>query len=395
MLVPRRFATLPGFGSRSDRLPDASYIELVMLLLEGRLPIAVMSLSVVSVAVLSQLERPDTRAIAFACAIVILLMIRTFIVTIFMRTARIGPMTIEAVCKWEMRYARTVLPYAILFGLFNLHLVNIGGEAVRLMVVAQTFGFCAGIVSRGFFRPQLCVLMVLMGSLPTATGFIILAARTNGPRGVVFAVVGILFCIFAVSSLETVRHLYRAILAQLATKRELAAFARVDPLTGLANRLAMREKLKSEEMGEVGSRSFALLLIDLDGFKAVNDGYGHPTGDRVLCEIAKRLTETVGEQGLAVRMGGDEFCVIQTRLAKPGDAETLGIKLIKALSEPVEGRETLIQIGASIGIAIEDGSVGDIDTLIERADSALYRAKRYGGNNLRVWRSAPKLTLAA
>lgn len=395
MPVPRHFARLPGIGSRSDRIPDASHIELVTLLLGGRLPIAVMALSIVSVAILSQLERHDSRAIAFAGAIFVLLTFRGVLVTVFMRAAQITPPTIETICKWEARYVRIALPYAILFGLFNLHLVNVGGEAVRLMVVAQTFGFCAGIVSRGFVRPQLCVMMVMMGSLPTATGFLLLAIHTDDKRGVVFAVVGALFAIFAVSSLETVRHLYRALLAQLAIKRELAAFARVDPLTGLANRLAMREKLENEEMHAEELPSFAVLLIDLDGFKAVNDRHGHPTGDLVLREIARRLKDTVGEHDLAVRMGGDEFCVIQSRLSGPVDAEELGKRLIAILSEPIANTQTPLQIGASVGIAIEDGSVGDIDTLIERADSALYRAKRYGGNNLRVWRSAPKLTLAA
>jgi diguanylate cyclase (GGDEF)-like protein len=393
--VPRQFAKLPRFGSRADQMPAASYIELVALLLQGRVPIAVMALSILSVSVLSQLERPDMRSVAFAVAIFVLLIIRALIVTVFLRVSRAASLTLEVVRKWEVRYARTVLPYAVLFGLFNLHLINMGGDAVRLLVVAQTFGFCAGIVSRGFVRPQLCVLMVLLGSLPTAAGFIILAVRMGGSEGLVFGFVGTLFAIYTISSLETARHLYRAILAQLSTKRELAAFARVDPLTGLANRLAMREKLEREGMRPDGAKTFALLLIDLDGFKGINDRHGHPIGDRVLQEIGRRLTEAVGEQGLAVRTGGDEFCVIQTKFLKVADAESLGKTLIAALSMPMTEDGTLLQIGSSIGIAIEDGSVRNIDVLIERADSALYRAKRYGGNNLRIWRSAPKLTLAA
>jgi diguanylate cyclase (GGDEF)-like protein len=393
--VSRRFSKLPEFRSRSERLSDASYIELVTLLLGGRFPIAVMALSVVSVGILSQLERQDDRALAFAGGILVLLMIRAGIVTAFMRSAKTAPLTMAATCKWEVRYVGIVLPYAILLGLFNFHLVNTGDEAVRLLVVAQTFGFCAGMVSRGFVRPQLCALMVLMGGLPTATGFLILAARTAGPSGIVFAAVGTLLGIFAVSALETVRYLYRAILAQLSTKRELAAFARVDPLTGLANRLAMREKLASEEDCGEKAQSFALLLIDLDGFKGVNDQHGHPAGDRLLREVARRLTEAVRDEDLAVRLGGDEFCVIQTGLAKAVDAEAMGRRLIEVLSEPMMDKGALLQIGSSIGIALEDGSVGDIDILIERADSALYQAKRNGGNTLRVWRNAPKLTLAA
>jgi diguanylate cyclase (GGDEF)-like protein len=379
---------------RGRSLPDTTYAELVTLVIGGRLPIVIMALTVIAVATLAHFERPDGRALGLAGGILILLVLRTLLVTAFIRATKAGPLPIETIRRWEVRYARVVIPYAILLGLFSLHLVVTSGEAVRLLVAIETYGFCAGMVSRGFVRPQLCALMVLIVAFPTAAGFFIVAANVHGLHAITFAIVGALIAVYALTSLETVRHLYGAMLTQLATKRELAAFARIDPLTGLANRLAMREKLVSEKHRD-GHRLFAILSLDLDGFKAVNDEFGHPAGDRLLREIGRRLMEAMDEGDMAVRMGGDEFCVVQTSIEQDIDAEAMGNRLIKALNEPFFDNGTLLQVGSSIGVALEDGSVDDIDLLLERADSALYRAKRYGGNTLRVWRSSQKLNLVA
>ncbi|WP_293882943.1 GGDEF domain-containing protein [Sphingomonas sp.] len=377
------------------RLPDDSYTELVTMLIDGRIPIAVMALTIVAVVVLDQIKEWDSWTLALACGILVLLALRALVVTLFVNRSRAHAFPVGLVQDWEVRYVRVILPYVTLLGLFNFHLAITGGEGVRLLVAVDTFGFCAATVSRGFVRPQLCALMVLIGALPTAVGFLFMAAASEGVAAVAFATVGGLTTIYAVSSLETVRHLYRAMLAQLATKRELAAFARVDPLTGLANRLAMRETLAREIAHDCESASLALLMIDLDGFKAVNDRLGHPIGDRLLCEIGRRLGRIVREGDLAVRLGGDEFCVIQTGIASSSTAEALANRIIKTLAEPFLCDGDSVQVGSSIGVALDDGSIADIDDLMERADSALYRAKRQGGNTLRFWRSTAKLTLAA
>jgi hypothetical protein len=259
MLVSR--IPLRSFWTRGkpEHLSDSAYAELVTMLLDGRLPIAVMALTIVTVGYLANSDHPSVSTVAYATLIVVLLGIRALIVTMFKRASRAGPMTHEQIRLWEVRYARVALPYAVLLGLFHLHVVTSAGEHVRLLVVAETFGYCAGIVARGFVRPQLCTLMMLTGALPTAVGFFILAAGApSAPAGLAYLIVAVVFTIYAVTGLETVRHLYRMIISQLAIKRELGAFARVDPLTGLANRLAMREKLALEENRTGGSQLFRI-----------------------------------------------------------------------------------------------------------------------------------------
>jgi diguanylate cyclase (GGDEF)-like protein len=380
---------------KSTPISDQGQIELITMLISGRLPIAVMAATVVIVTICQQIERWDPWTLSIGTAIVVLLIARAVIVTAFIRDEGTAPMTSETAHKWEVRFVKVVISYAALLGMFNFHIAATGSEAVRLLVVAETYGFCAGMVSRGFVRPQLCALMVLTGALPTTAGMIARAADTEGVARITYTVVGALFVIYAISSLETVQHLYRAMLAQLATKHELACLAREDPLTGLPNRLAMRERLASDAEQKHGSREITLLLIDLDGFKAVNDKFGHPAGDRLLCEVARRLSDTLRADDLAIRIGGDEFAIIQTGRFSRKLAEAHSIRLIAALTAPYEYDGLSICIGASIGIATDDGKLANIDLLFEHADSALYRAKRYGGNAFRFWQNEPQLTIAA
>ena len=162
--------------------------------------------------------------------------------------------------------------------------------------------------------------------------------------------------------------------------------AYLDVLTGLPNRRAFNDDLRRfiAECGR-GQGDFALLLIDLDGFKAINDTVGHGAGDAVLVEIAGRLRTLIRETDLAARLGGDEFCVI---LAQPRDTAAVDsacARIIKKLSEPIVLADRIVVIGASIGVAkVPRERATTPDELHKAADMALYEAKR-GGRNTWRW----------
>src|SRR6185437_2423463 len=120
--------------------------------------------------------------------------------------------------------------------------------------------------------------------------------------------------------------------------------------------------------------SFALMSIDFDRFKEINDVFGHGVGDGLLCAMSKRLQETIGGAFLA-RLGGDEFIVIATDGAQPAAAEALASRLMAAAAEEfvIDGQQ--LRIGLSVGIAVFPVDGGDAATLIANADAALYRAK--------------------
>jgi len=158
----------------------------------------------------------------------------------------------------------------------------------------------------------------------------------------------------------------------------VAYFAHHDSLTGLPNRARLGEELEKALAHAKRGEQIAVHALDLDSFKAVNDTLGHQTGDTLLERVADRLMEELGESDTVARVGGDEFTVIERKLADPHDAASLATRMIEALSQPFEIDGHRIIIGASVGIAIAPRDGSTADELVRSADLALYRAKADG-----------------
>jgi diguanylate cyclase (GGDEF)-like protein/PAS domain S-box-containing protein len=158
----------------------------------------------------------------------------------------------------------------------------------------------------------------------------------------------------------------------------IAHMAHHDGLTDLPNREYFQERLK-QALDQVGGKRVGVLYIDLDLFKNINDSFGHPVGDRLLKEVAERLTTAVRGANLAARLGGDEFAVILAADVSPNEASACATLLIDMLKMPydLDGQEMVI--GASIGIALSPGDGTTPEELMRNADMALYRAKSDGG----------------
>jgi diguanylate cyclase (GGDEF)-like protein len=166
-------------------------------------------------------------------------------------------------------------------------------------------------------------------------------------------------------------------------EQRLAYAAHHDSLTGLPNRSLFRIRLEEALARARRGIGFALLCLDLDRFKEVNDTLGHPVGDRLLDAAAKRLRQELRDTDTLARLGGDEFAIIQATLLEPGEAAALARRLIASLSAPffIDGQE--IVVGVSIGIALAPRDSGEAESLLSAADMALYRAKSDGRG---VWR---------
>ena len=164
---------------------------------------------------------------------------------------------------------------------------------------------------------------------------------------------------------------------------ELKRLATHDPLTGLANRRLFEERLEQEMAGAIRhGRSLAVAILDLDGFKAINDHYGHPVGDRALRETTTRLERVARRGDLLARVGGEEFAWILPEVHSHGAWAAVERARHSICDEPFEdlGRLTI-----SIGVALR-GDLQDAGVLYERADQSLYRAKREGRNRSIMWR---------
>ncbi|KWV16221.1 sensor domain-containing protein [Xanthomonas translucens] len=175
--------------------------------------------------------------------------------------------------------------------------------------------------------------------------------------------------------------LFRDISREREASERIELLAHYDLLTGLPNRQLLREQAETamHDAVERGS-TLAMLFVDLDGFKSINDSFGHATGDALLKLAATRMHPQLRTSDLFGRFSGDEFLVVLRDLAEPSDAGHVARKLIAALAEPLHNGENVIKIGASIGIAFMEDGRQDFDSLLRAADAAMYAAKESGRN---------------
>ncbi|MCJ2122507.1 diguanylate cyclase domain-containing protein [Methylobacterium sp. J-077] len=172
--------------------------------------------------------------------------------------------------------------------------------------------------------------------------------------------------------------------ARKLAEQRIAHLARHDPLTDLGNRTHFQEHfLREIALVKRGAPAFALLCLDLDGFKAVNDTLGHAAGDALLRLVAERLKASVRIVDTVARLGGDEFVVIQTGLGRTADATALAERLTQAIKTPfvIDGQD--VSIGVSVGVALVPSDGIEADVIYRNADQALYRAKAAGRGTYR------------
>lgn len=173
--------------------------------------------------------------------------------------------------------------------------------------------------------------------------------------------------------------IFRDVTARKRAELQTAYRAHHDSLTGLANRAAFDEQLKrAHAEAELTSRPLAVMFLDLDRFKAVNDSFGHEGGDRLLVEVGRRLQGCLRKSDLVARFGGDEFAILARGYKTPRDIERLARRIIETTAEPIAIDDQVVEIGVSIGITSFPLDRSPAEELIANADLALYRAKQSG-----------------
>ncbi len=173
-----------------------------------------------------------------------------------------------------------------------------------------------------------------------------------------------------------------------ASRRQLARLADEDELTGLLNRRSFTAVLDGALLrARRAGQNFAVLFLDLDAFKAINDSHGHAAGDVVLQAVGERLQEVVRATDSCARLGGDEFAVLMS-IADGDHLEVLGRRLLSAVRAPIRWEDSILSVGASIGLVVIHGEDESADALLDRADRAMYAAKESGGNRVQIIRFA-------
>ncbi|WP_249998689.1 bifunctional diguanylate cyclase/phosphodiesterase [Actinoplanes sp. M2I2] len=212
------------------------------------------------------------------------------------------------------------------------------------------------------------------GAVVLACGLLAFVARQQA----VYPLGGMVFGAIVLTALVIARQMF--------AQRENRRLAVTDPLTGLSNRALIGERLAELTRQPLrDDRHGAVLLIDLDRFKPINDAYGHEAGDAVLKAVATALRAVIRSGDTAGRLGGDEFAVVLPALPSREAAESIAQRLVDALRTPVIFGDLVLGVEASIGVAFRDETTTDIEQLIAHADAAMYAVKRTGRGRYRVY----------
>lgn len=173
------------------------------------------------------------------------------------------------------------------------------------------------------------------------------------------------------------------------TNDKLLHFATHDVLTGLPNRALLSDRIQhAVEVARRNGKPFAVLFMDLDGFKAINDSLGHAVGDGLLVAVAQRIRACIRGEDMVARIGGDEFVVVMSNLSSPEVVEQLAENILAALRQDFQVEDSPLRVTSSIGIAVYPNSGESVDTLMKNADAAMYEAKQSGRNTYRFFEPA-------
>ena len=245
-------------------------------------------------------------------------------------------------------------------------------------------------------RPDIKDAIILLGI--SFTTYVVAHSFELGPRlfqfGMDYAawdIDDIIFVVFVLSiamviyGLRRYRDLSNEIKARISAENEARNLAQHDPLTGLPNRRFFKERFDECLRDASDVQRVAVLILDLDGFKAVNDTHGHAVGDRALREFAHRVSVILRADVFLARLGGDEFAIIMPKIASLDDPTNLARRIAAAATEPFLIENVTAEFGVGIGIAIAPNDGVDADQLLRRADRALYRAKTAGRSSVRFF----------
>ncbi len=243
----------------------------------------------------------------------------------------------------------------------------------RLMVISLTAGMLFG----GAFALARAPLAATVFSGPIAATAAATLIAGRDPDLTRIAVVLIIYTAVLLRNVYVEAEGFRErVLSQMGAERE----ARTDALTGLPNRLAFSDAIERElARARRYGGGFMLLCVDIDNFKTINDRYGHPAGDELLMEAARRMRASLRASDLVARLGGDEFAIIATDVPGPEAARAIARRVVSCFAEPFQLEGQAVQGAASVGGAVAPIDGADQRTLFKSADVALYQAKQCGG----------------
>jgi diguanylate cyclase len=359
---------LQRMGSRLGSISDAVHMEVIGGLYGTMVPIVFAGASQAIVGAIAASQTADVVTGVLTGIGVIVAFARAWDVLAFRRRFARKPALDRAEAnRCRRRYAIGTGATAFLLGLFAARSLMLQDAIYSTMAIGIAFGFGAGIVARLSLLPFVAIADLSVMAIPP----IVLAfAPMDSPH---FGL-GMLMTIYLIGSFEMVRLSFNSTINQILLKQQFEQLSRIDPMTGVFNRSVLATDL-SDIIADRGDSTVAIHAIDLDHFKAANDRLGHPVGDALLKQVAERLKSLAGQNHLVIRMGGDEFILVQRSAWPHEEAERMAQRIFETVSAPycIEGHD--IVIGVSIGVALSGDDGQTTEAILSRSDKALYQAK--------------------
>lgn len=247
---------------------------------------------------------------------------------------------------------------------------------LQLLAITYVVGMVGPICARNYAAPRYALMAIILCEVP-----LVLGAGLSGNRWMLIMVLQT--PLFLYGTITVIRRIQSMAVAALMGEHESNRRARRDPLTGLLNRLGVDEALIAT------TNIFALYYLDLDGFKAINDNFGHPVGDKVLSAVATRLLSVVRTDDIVARLGGDEFVIVAPNMSPPL-ATLFAERIVRSIADEPYVIEEVgpLRVGVSVGyVCVPDDACRD-DDLLQKIDAALYEAKAVGKGTHRRYRAA-------
>lgn len=279
--------------------------------------------------------------------------------------------TLAKALRYEVRFAIPYLGFALILGIFGYRSFLLPHQDVHMLIAALQMAYCAGVAVGMGMRMRIAVPAMLLSLCPVIIGTFI-------NPDLLYNITGMVITAILISGIKALRERQQRSVEDIGLRLTFAQLAREDALTALPNRIALKEWYERRVASDRDDGMIAVHYLDLNGFKPVNDQYGHPTGDELLTAAGKRIARTIRDSDIVARLGGDEFAVIQHGLSSPEEASQLAARLREAIARPFRIRNMTLHITTALGFVVTRSKDEDLEDLLSLADKALYVSKSTG-----------------
>ncbi len=364
-----------------ERLSDGTYIELVQSLFGYTLPALIMTLCFAGTGAFVMARTDDIPLQLFYALGLIASAARILVMFGLRRQALTPGVGLHVARAIERRFGAAYIAFALFFGLFCARGYAIVDSDLHIPLVALIFGYGAGVAATVSLRLWISLTAILIAIVPT---ILVSLAMTGGSHWGT----GLLTALFLIGGVKSMTQRYAETSAQISMRRLMETLARQDDLTGLPNRLVLRERFEQMVSRSDGTELIAVHCVDINQLEPVNAMYGHMAGDELLKAVSQRLRRVVRGDNLVIHLNGDDFVIIQPYLSDGREAEHLAHQIVATLDKSYMVAGEDIIISANIGYAIDLQREADLERLLAGAERALTSGKRNGASGVSAHRAA-------